>query len=226
MGHFRRVIEDTELQELHVKGRLFAWSNERDRPTLERLDRVFASEEWVSTFPDHDLSALSSQCLDHAPLLLKLDSSLPHCQRFRFENFWTKYEDFLRVVEEAWNAPLPWSDADAFHCLDFKFCNTAKALKAWSTKHVGSIRLQLAIAKEIVFRFDCAQDHRNLAPHELTLRRKAKLCSFGLASIQRTIARQRSRITYMAEGDANTKFFSPTSLPQKPEKPYCYADRE
>ena len=52
MGRFRRVIEDTELQELHVKGRLFAWSNERDRPTLERLDRVFASEEWVSTFPD------------------------------------------------------------------------------------------------------------------------------------------------------------------------------
>ena len=67
--------------------------------------------------------------------------------------------------------------------------------------------LQLAIAKEIVLRFDCAQDSRILAPHELALCRKAKLCSLGLASLQRSIVRQRSRITYLAEGDANTKFF-------------------
>ena len=83
----------------------------------------------------------------------------------------------------------------------------AKALTSWSAKHIGSVRLQLAIAKETVLRFDCAQDTRILAPHELALRRKAKLCSFGLASLQRTICRQRSRVTYLAEGDANTKFF-------------------
>jgi len=41
----------------------------------------------------------------------------------------------------------------------------------------------------------------------MALRRKAKLCSLGLASLQRTLIRQRSRITYLAEGDANTKFF-------------------
>lgn len=29
-----------ELQDLHLHGRLFAWSNERDTPTLMRLDRV------------------------------------------------------------------------------------------------------------------------------------------------------------------------------------------
>ena len=65
--------------------------------------------------------------------------------------------------------------------------------------------MQLAIAKETVLRFDCAQDTRILAPHELALRRKAKLCSFGLASLQLTICRQQSRVTYLAEGDANTK---------------------
>jgi len=46
-----------------------------------------------------------------------------------------------------------------------------------------------------------------LAPHELALRRKAKLCSLGLASLQRTMVRQRARITYLAEGDASTRFF-------------------
>ena len=209
MSRFRQFINNAELQELYLKGRRFTWSNERDCPTLERLDRVFASDDWMDTYPNHDLSALASQCSDHAPLLLKTDSSLPHFKRFRFENFWPKCEGYLQVVEEAWNTPFPWShdDVDAFRCLDFKLRCTARALKSWSAKRIGSVRLQLHIAKEIVYRLDAAQDLRNLAPHELNLRRKAKLCSLGLASLQRTIVRQRARVTYLAEGDANTRFF-------------------
>jgi len=91
--------------------------------------------------------------------------------------------------------------------LDVKFRQTSQALKSWSAKHVGSVRLQLAIAKEIVYRLDLAQDQRTLSVGEIALRRKAKLCSLGLASFQRTILRQRARITFLAEGDANTKFF-------------------
>ena len=41
-----------------------------DSPTLERLDRVFASEDWMIAHPNHILSALSSECSDHAPLKL------------------------------------------------------------------------------------------------------------------------------------------------------------
>ena len=209
MSRFRQFINETDLQELYLKGRLFTWSNERDTPTLERLDRVFTSEEWTLAFPNHELSALATECSDHAPLLLKSDCTITHCMRFCFEIFWPKCEGYLQVVEEAWNAPLPWStsDADAFRCLDFKLRNTAKMLKSWSAKRVGSVRLQLAIAKEITLRLDAVQDTRTLMPHELALRRKAKLCSLGLASLQRTLVRQRSRITFLAEGDANTRFF-------------------
>ena len=87
MRWFRQFINDCELQELYLKGRLFTWSNERDIPTLERLDRVLASEGCSATFPYHELSALASECSDHVPLLLKTDCSLPRCLRFRFENF-------------------------------------------------------------------------------------------------------------------------------------------
>lgn len=164
---------------------------------------------WVNDFPDHDLTALGTECSDHAPLLLKTDCALPHFKRFRFENYWPKCGGYLQIIEVAWNAPLPWSAAnvDAFRCLDYKLRNTAKALKSWSAKRIGCIRLQLAIAKEILYRLDWAQDFRALAPHELALRRKAKLCSLGLASLQRTLVRQRARLSYLAEGDANTRFF-------------------
>ena len=87
MNCFRHFIDELELQELHLKGRLYTWSNERDHPTLERLDRVFVSDDWTTDFPDHDLSALASECSDHAPLLLRTDCVLPHLKRFHFENY-------------------------------------------------------------------------------------------------------------------------------------------
>jgi len=46
MGRFRRCIDDTELVELHLSGRLYTWSSERDVPTMERIDRVFVSGDW------------------------------------------------------------------------------------------------------------------------------------------------------------------------------------
>lgn len=205
MGRFRRFLDDMELLEIQLQGRLFTWSNERDSPTLERLDRVFVSDDWMAAFPDHALRALASECSDHAPLLFQTDCMLHSFRRFRFENIWPRYSGYLDTIREAWSCPT--GEADPFRALDIKLRNTAKALKRWSAKHVGSVRLQLAIAKEIVLRLDSAMEIRQLQPHEQALRKSAKHNCLGLASLLRTITRQRSRITFLAEGDANTKFF-------------------
>ena len=191
MGRFRRFIDDVKVQELHLNGRRFTWSNERDNPTLERLDRVFASDDWLLAFPNHTLTALATECSEHAPLRLTTVAATHTFKRFHFESIWPKFDGFLQTVEEAW--VCPWSDADVFGELDFKLRNTAKALKSWSAKHVGSVRLHLAIAKELLLRFDVPQETRSLAAHELRLRRKAKANCLGLASLLRTIIRQRAR---------------------------------
>jgi hypothetical protein len=60
--------------------------------------------------------------------------------------------------------------------------------------------------REVILRFDSEQELRDLQPWERDLRRSLKLKVLGLASLSRTIA-QRSRISYLAEGDANTRFF-------------------
>lgn len=89
-------------------------------------------------------------------------------------------DGYLNTVEEAWNSVPVMPGVEAFRLLYCKLRCTAKALKSWSTKSVGSVR---AIAKEIVFRLDSAQDHRSLLAREAALRRKARLCSLGLASL-------------------------------------------
>jgi hypothetical protein len=160
MSHFCHFLDDVDLLELHLQGQLFTWSNEREDPTLERIDRAFVSDDWATTFSDHRLLALSSEGSDHAPLLLQTSSACTSFRRFKFENIWPKYDGYMDTIAQAWNCPWPEQEVDAFRVLDYKLRNTTKALKSWSAKHVGSIRLQLAISKELVLRFDKAQDIR------------------------------------------------------------------
>ena len=70
MRRFRAFINTAHLQEIALVGRRFTWSSERERPTLERLDRFLASVDWFVAFPYHCLKPLSTDCSDHCPLLL------------------------------------------------------------------------------------------------------------------------------------------------------------
>jgi hypothetical protein len=63
------------------------------------------------------------------------------------------------------------------------------------------------MAKEILHRLEIERDSRALSDNEEWLRKKLKLHCLGLASFERTVARMRSRILYLQEGDANTAFF-------------------
>jgi hypothetical protein len=93
-----------------------------------------------------------------------------------------------------------------FITLDRKLKVTAKSLRTWSDKQVGHIVSQLRLAKELLHKLEIAQDHRTLSPAECWLKNRLKKQSLLLASFKRTMARLRSRITRINEGDANTKF--------------------
>uniref|UniRef100_A0A453LND2 Uncharacterized protein n=1 Tax=Aegilops tauschii subsp. strangulata TaxID=200361 RepID=A0A453LND2_AEGTS len=57
----------------------------------------------------------------------------------------------------------------------------------------------MAISRELISRFDKAQEDRLLSTLEDWLRKQLKISYLGLASLERTIARQRGRITMLKE---------------------------
>jgi hypothetical protein len=73
---------------------------------------------------------------------------------------------------------------------------------------VGNIRMQLAMAKEVVGRLEEVGDCQPLSSHEEALCKELKLKAMGLSLLQRTIASQESRVLWLREGDASTNFFS------------------
>ncbi|XP_071679920.1 uncharacterized protein [Lolium perenne] len=205
MGRFRRTLSNLDLKEVYLNGRRFTWSNERVQPTLEKLDRVFTTVDWEDLFPDAFLSALSSGPSDHCPLVLSLALDLHRGRRFQFQSFWPKVDGFLQVVREV-STTQP-CEPNPFKRLDQKLRATTKRLASWSSKFIGSVKLQILMATELILRFDIAMESRPLSPQERALRCLLKKKLLGLASLERTIARQRSRILWLREGDACTRFF-------------------
>jgi hypothetical protein len=119
--------------------------------------------------------------------------------------FWLNLEGFDEAVKEAWRCDEEITDP--FRRLDALFRNAAESLQSWGQRKTGNVKLQIAIANTMIFRFDVAQERRALTPGERWLRRTLKHVVLGLASMERTIARQRSRICWLKDGDANTKLF-------------------
>lgn len=111
----------------------------------------------------------------------------------------------MDTMDQAWQSTPPMSNP--FKALDAKLRTTASALVKWSVRRIGKIKLQILVATELTFRLDLAMETRHLSTDERSLHRTLKRKLLRLSSLERSIARQRSRLTWMKEGNVNTKFF-------------------
>jgi len=91
--------------------------------------------------------------------------------------------------------------------LDRMLKNLVRELQRWSATRIGDIKVQLLMARELVLRLDVAQERRLLTEEEAGLRKRMKMRCLGLSSLERTMARQKSRIRQLSDGDANTAYF-------------------
>jgi exonuclease III len=204
MSRFRTTLDHCGLKELTLQNRKYTWSNERRHPTLVRLDWVFCNQAWDLT-DSHTLHALSSSHSDHCPLILTNQETPRRATPFKFENFWMKLPCFQDTVAKAWQSPT--SHTEPFHCLGHKLDTTATALKKWSRSLLSEARYKLLMAQEIILRLDKAQDFRGLSAAEASLRSKLKKRILGWLVIEKARKKQCARISYVKEGDANTRFF-------------------
>jgi len=205
LNRFRQTVSELELVDIHMHGRRYTWSNERRSPTLVRLDRALVSLDWEAMHPDCHLQALSSDASDHCPLLLQTQLCIHHMRRFHFESFWPKMPGYQEAVVRGWTCAA--STTDPLRRLDELFRNLKRELQSWAASRIGNIRDQLLMARSIILRLDQAAERRALSDSEHQLRKDLKLKVLGLASLERTMARQRARVRFLADGDTNTKYF-------------------
>lgn len=188
------MLNDLELKEQDLIGRRYTWSNERQAPTMEKLDRWFCSIDWEEGHPDCLLQALSSSLSEHYAIMLSTNVSYQRKSRFHFQSFWPSMEGFQEAVAAGWFAVE--EHQDPFVDLTNRLRSTAIVLTRWSQRRVGNIKQQILMANEVILQLDKAMERTQLN-QERWLCGQLKKKILGLASLERTIARQRSRIAWL-----------------------------
>jgi hypothetical protein len=130
--------------------------------------------------------------------------------------FWPKMQGFQEAVALGWNSVL--AGPCPFAAIDAKIKATARGLQSWRDKSVGHVNSQLTLAREVLHQLEITNDGRVLSSKELWLKKSLKKHSLALASLERTIARLHSRISWLREWGANTKLFHLHSRHRKRKK--------
>ena len=110
MMEFNATISQLALVEIPLKGIWFTWCNMQQAPLLEKIDSEFTSENWSSNYPNTLAIPLAKPVSDHCPFVIKIGTSIPRAQVFRFENFWLQHHDFQQAVKYNWQQPILASD--------------------------------------------------------------------------------------------------------------------
>jgi exonuclease III len=109
---FNDTINACDLNDLGYVGNKYTWVNNQPDNThiKERLDRFFASSNWLNSFPRHVNKHLLRFTSDHNPILLEFHEEnftgnyliRPRIQRI--EHIWIQDQESFLLVEKVWGS--------------------------------------------------------------------------------------------------------------------------
>ncbi|XP_010675063.1 uncharacterized protein LOC104891112 [Beta vulgaris subsp. vulgaris] len=201
-ARFNDWVDEMDLLEIEFVGASYTWSRGLSLETRQcaRLDRAFCNPDWGLQFSQARVKHLPAIASDHCPLLISPNGfvPLPSLNKpFRFQAMWLHHEKFQEFVQSKWKHSVPIMSS---------LLSLSEALQDWNRDVFKNIfqrkRLLLAriegVQKNIGF-----STHRGLIKLESKLRRELE----DVLQEEETYWFQKSRITWLKDGDRNTRFF-------------------
>jgi hypothetical protein len=214
MDGFRQVISDCALCDMEYQGKRFTWWNGRYNAecVYERLDRGLCSADWTVLFPNAKFHHLPFTNSDHDAILIRLNLRLAPSHRkpklFRFENAWLQTEGLEDVIRVACNEP---QSGYLMYQVTQRIKACRVALLQWSKAKSRPTAKQIEKMNNLIGDLErrCQEE-----PGERVLinRRAAAHRELNVLLAQNeTYWHQQSRISWLREGDRNTKSFHATA---------------
>ncbi|KAG8374862.1 hypothetical protein BUALT_Bualt10G0039700 [Buddleja alternifolia] len=215
-GSLQSVVDDIGLFDLGFTGYQFTWGNKRDglANIQQRLDRGLVNAAWTITFHHSLIRHLLLIASDHSLLLLLTEPSFTTGPKpFRFEETWLHEDSVGEIIRNAWNTKFLGSPHFKIHS---KIKKTRGELKRWNTNHFGHLQTRIDLTKIFIENVQAQVPCENLAlmeAMEVDLDDSYKKLE--------SMWRQKSRLKWLRDGDANTKFFHLSSILHRRNNNIC-----
>jgi hypothetical protein len=206
MADFNSFIVSSGFSELPFVGSAFTWSNNQVGPSriLSRLDRVFGSEDWFGLPFSFSVAHLHRSLSDHSPLVVRCSPfSLSGPSSFRFQSMWRSHHTFRQVVDDSWSVPIIASPCSVF---SRKLKRLKCCLKVWNAEVFKNVFDRVRVAEESLILAESLFDEVPSASNKEAWALAHSTYSAELR-IENEFLRQKARVKWMVDGDANSKFF-------------------
>ena len=156
----------------------------------------------MDMFPHGQIQHIVTSRSDHFPLLLTLDKvhMSNRKKNFRYEMMWERVNTLEPTVKKAWSKD---GTASTLAGVAQKLREVQKSLMTWSRKDFGSVTWNIKKKRQKLK--ELTEKSRQGENEELIKQTGAELDE--LLPREEIMWRQRSRATWIKEGDQNTKFF-------------------
>ena len=205
MRRFSDIMNDLNLSDLPLQGGPYTWSGGLNGSAMSRLDRFLVTADWESQCNKVTQRRLPRPVSDHFPILLDSDGVRTGPSPFRFELMWLKYEGFKDILK-GW-----WQNLHFYGSFSFILSAKLKALKGvlkvWNRDVFGKVETNKMDALRRISFWDDREKVRGLVVEEAEDRVKAREDYKRWALMEEISWRQKSRETWLKEGDRNTGFF-------------------
>ncbi|KAJ9535204.1 hypothetical protein OSB04_un001715 [Centaurea solstitialis] len=206
MAEFSDCVEDIEVFDLRYTGIQYTWCQKpKDESGLRRkLDRVLANVGFTSEFANASVRFLPRGVSDHSPSLLMFKAGIRRRRwGFKFDNYLVHNSRFIPIVADVWNQQVVGT---FMFRVTHKLKRLKKPLRELRNTH-GDLHLRAAKLKT---ELDVVQLAADMDPFSRALREDVELLriAYQQARIdEECAARQRAKVKWLREGDANTKYF-------------------
>lgn len=205
MQDFSTCSDSCELIDIPFTGCSFTWTGvRRNGRVWKRLDRFLANVSFYDFFDDIALRHLGKSTSDHSPLLIKCKATSFNAQKtFKFQHMWLSHESFIPLVKDDWSSSF---HGGGMRALFIKLKKLKSAIRTWNSEVFGNIFDNISKAEKYAEEAENAF-HKDPSSINRTTWNKRQADLIQKLNFEETFWRQKSRIKWLSEGDASTKFF-------------------